>query len=92
MLTSAGDSPTEQLLGGYAMQRAMLEATVLGLGVGVLGQALEEPASRALVNDAASDAFGEAVNVHQILRLGHPLGELSHVPTPRRPVAEVILP
>ena len=92
VLTSSGDTPTEQLLGGYAMQRAMLEATVLGLGIGVLGQALEEPASRALVNDAASDAFGEAVVVHQILRLGHPLGELSHVPTPRRAVAEVILP
>lgn len=91
VLVSAQDTPTDQLLGGYAMQRAMLEATALGLGVGVLGQALEEAASRTLVDATTSRALGRAVVVHQILRLGHPAEALQHVRTPRRPVAEVLL-
>ena len=91
VLHSAGDSAREQILGGYAMQRAMLEATALGLGVGVLGQALEEADSRAKVDAAASSSLGRDAVVHQVLRLGHPLGALTHTPTPRRPVAELIL-
>ncbi|WP_146197084.1 Acg family FMN-binding oxidoreductase [Serinibacter arcticus] len=91
VLHSGSDTPRDQLLAGYAMQRAMLEATVLGLGVGVLGQALEEPASRAEFDAVASTALGGAVVVHQVLRLGHPLGAPTHVPTPRRPVAELLL-
>lgn len=91
VLHSAGDSARDQILGGYAMQRAMLEATALGLGVGVLGQALEEADSRAQVDAAVSSSLGRPVVVHQVLRLGHPLGALTHSPTPRRPVAELIL-
>ncbi|WP_454293858.1 hypothetical protein [Salana multivorans] len=91
LLASQSDSPLEQFLGGYGMQRAMLQATTLGLGIGVLGQALEEPDSQAVVNAAASEALGGDVVVHQILRLGHPASPLTHPRTPRRPVAEVIL-
>lgn len=91
VLASGSDSPRDQFLGGYAMQRAMLQATTLGLGIGVLGQALEEPASRAAVDAAASEALGGDIVVHQILRLGHPASPLTHPRTPRRPVAEVIL-
>ncbi|TNU74981.1 hypothetical protein FH969_06565 [Miniimonas arenae] len=93
VLTSASDAPVDQLLGGYAMQRVMLEATALGLGIGVLGQALEEPDSREKVDAAVSEALAspEPVVVHQVLRLGHPAGELAHVRTPRRPVKDVIL-
>jgi nitroreductase len=91
VLSGSGDGAGDQLLGGYAMQRAMLEATALGLGIGVLGQALEEPVYREQVDDAASAAFGESVVVHQILRLGHPATPLTHTHTPRRPVAEVVL-
>lgn len=91
VLVSDADTPVQQLLGGYAMQRTMLEATALGLGIGVLGQALEEPASRASVDAAVSRAVGRDVVVHQILRLGHPAGALNNPRTPRRPVAEVIL-
>lgn len=91
VLTAPSDSATDQLVGGYAMQRAMLEATVLGLGIGVLAQALEESASRDRADAAASEAFGEPVVVHQILRLGHPGDQLHHTHTPRRPVSEVIL-
>lgn len=91
VIASESDSPRDQFLGGYAMQRAMLEATTIGLGIGVLGQALEEPDSRAAVDAAASRGLGGDVVVHQILRLGHPAAPLTHPRTPRRPIAEVIL-
>lgn len=91
VLVAPDDSPRAQLFGGYAMQRAMLAATALGLGIGVLGQGLEEQASRALVDADTSRSLGREVVVHQILRLGHPAGELHNPHTPRRPVAEVIL-
>lgn len=91
VLTSGSDAPLDQFLGGYAMQRAMLAATAIGLGIGVLGQALEEVDSRAAVDAAAGEALGGDVVVHQILRLGHPASPLTHPRTPRRPVAEVIL-
>lgn len=91
LLVSAGDSPREQFLAGHAMQKIMLEATALDLGIGVLGQGLETDESRAEADAATSDVLGRSVAVHQILRLGHPAGALTHPRTPRRPVAEVIL-
>ncbi|PFG18996.1 Acg family FMN-binding oxidoreductase [Serinibacter salmoneus] len=91
VLHAASDTPVDQLRAGYAMQRAMLEATALGLGIGVLGQALEEPDSRAAVDGAAEESFGAPVVVHQILRLGHPAGTITYAATPRRPVTDLIL-
>lgn len=91
VLHAASDTPADQLRAGYAMQRAMLEATALGLGVGVLGQALEEPDYRASVDAAVEESFGAPVVVHQILRLGHPAGTITYAATPRRPVAELML-
>ena len=86
-----GDGPREQLLGGYGMQRAMLAATVLGLGTGVLGQALEEEESRAAVGAVVSAELGEDVAVHQVLRLGHPTGPLAPGRTERRAVKELLV-
>lgn len=91
LLVSAGDSPREQFLAGHAMEKIMLEATALELGIGVLGQGLETDESRSEADAATSQVLGRTVAVHQILRLGHPAGALTHPRTPRRPVAEVIL-
>lgn len=91
VLSADTDTPGDQVAGGHALQQAMLEAAALGLGVGVLGQALEEADSRAAVSDAVSQVVGRDVVVHQVLRLGHPLGQLVSPTTPRRPVAELLL-
>lgn len=90
-VVSSGDTPRDQVLGGYGLLRATTSAAALGLGTGVLGQALEEADSRAEVDAAASAGLGEPVVVHQLLRLGHPAGELSAVHTQRRPLKDVLL-
>ena len=92
VVASSGDSARDQVLGGYGLQRALLEATSLGLGTGVLGQALEEAASHEAVNAAVSSALGEELVVHQILRLGHPDQPLLPAArTPRRKVSELLV-
>ena len=92
VLVSSGDSARDQVLGGYGLQRALLAATALGLGTGVLGQALEEEASHQAVNEAVSAAMGETLVVHQVLRLGHPDQPLLQAArTPRRKVSELIV-
>lgn len=91
LVLSPGGSPRESLLGGYGLQRALLAATAQGLGTGVLGQALEEHDTRARVDYLVSTALGRRVVVQQIVRLGHPDGELAHPATQRRPVKELLL-
>ncbi|WP_313555319.1 hypothetical protein [Miniimonas arenae] len=91
LVTTPEDGALDQVLGGYGMLRAMLAATALGLGTGVLGQALEETASHTAVDAAASGSLGHRAVVHQILRLGHPDQPLSPGHTQRRPVSEVVL-
>lgn len=82
-----GDGPRAQLLAGYALVRAQLAAAAAGLGVGVVGQALEEESFRSRLRSAAS-SLGV---VHQLLRLGHPTGSLTARPTPRRSIKELLI-
>lgn len=90
-ILSDGDGPRDQLLAGYGLLRATVAATALGLGVGVLGQALEEVELHERVDAIVSGTFGEPVVVHQLLRLGHPAGVLSPGRSQRRPVKELLI-
>lgn len=91
VLHGPDDSPRTWLEAGRATQRVMLEATALGLGVGVLGQALEEASWRGRVDDVVSRSLGKDVVVHQLLRLGQTLAEPVARTTPRRSLPELLL-
>lgn len=82
VLSTAGNTRTDWLRGGQALQRVLLTATCRGVAVSPLTQPLET-AGAWLVRDPRSG--GESPQM--ILRLGYGLP----VPgTPRRPVAEVL--
>jgi nitroreductase len=82
MLTD-GDGPTDWLRAGMALERVLLTATVLGVSVGLLSQAVEIPDLRWLVRDPMSGWHHPQV----VLRLGY-----GPVPaaTPRLPLREVL--
>jgi hypothetical protein len=82
MLTTHGDSPSDHLLAGIAMQRVLLTATVIGLSTSFLSQPVEVPATRAALRTLL-DAPGHPQTVLRI-GYGHPAAR-----TPRRPVSAV---
>jgi nitroreductase len=87
MLTILGtdeDTPQAWLRAGEAMQDALLTATSLGISASFLNQAIEEPALRPRIATAA----GRQGHPQLIMRWG--FGP-EVAPTPRRPLADVLL-
>ena len=68
---------------GQALERVLLVATVHGLAATPMSQPLEMPGLRELVTDTTAGRWAQL-----ILRLGY--GQPT-TPTPRRPLAEVLL-
>ncbi len=84
LLFTTGDTPTDWLRAGAALQRVLLTATLRGLAATPLSQLLEVPRLRALLADSVT---GQVVQT--VLRIGYPTTRA--VATPRRPLDEVIL-
>jgi hypothetical protein len=81
--TTHGDDPVDWLRAGQALERAWLIATVRGVRVSVLHQAVEWPDTRALLRDPEEGPG----HVQLVLRVGYgPPGPA----TPRRPVSEIL--
>ncbi|MFE2870818.1 Acg family FMN-binding oxidoreductase [Embleya sp. NPDC059259] len=84
-LTTRFDHPQDWMRAGQAMERAWLLATVHGLRMSVLHQAVEWPDTRANLRDPRTGPG----YVQMVLRMGYgPPG----APTPRRPVSETLDP
>ncbi|WP_439681252.1 Acg family FMN-binding oxidoreductase [Embleya sp. MST-111070] len=82
-LTTRFDRPEDWLRAGQAMERVWLLATVHGLRMSVLHQAVEWPDTRATLRDPRTGPG----HVQMVLRMGYgPPG----APTPRRPVTETL--
>ncbi|WSE12406.1 nitroreductase [Streptomyces sp. NBC_01397] len=83
LLGTSGDTPTDWMKAGQALQRILLQATLDGLVTSMTSQPLEWPELRWAVRDP-SDAMG---HVHMVIRLGYgPQGPA----TPRRPAQDVL--
>jgi nitroreductase len=83
VLSTDGDTVEQWLRAGQALQRVLLVATVHGLAATPMSQPLEIPALRELVTDTTAGRWAQV-----ILRLGY---AQPTTPTPRRPLAEVLL-
>ena len=84
VLSTAADTADHWLRAGQALQRVLLLATVHGLAATPITQPLEIPALRELLTDAATGSRAQV-----ILRLGY---AQPTTPSPRRPLADVLLP
>ncbi|GGS38480.1 nitroreductase [Streptomyces nojiriensis] len=83
LLGTSGDTRTDWLHAGQALERVLLQATADGLATSMTSQPLEWPELRWTVRDPVA-AVG---HVQMVLRLGYgPAGPA----TPRRPVSEVL--
>jgi nitroreductase len=83
LLYTRADTRQDWLRAGAALQRVWLTATIRGLALTPLTQATEIPQLRRLLKDPT-------VGVAQsVLRLGYPLSPAG--PSPRRPLADVIV-
>ncbi|MEQ7125850.1 hypothetical protein ABN034_15160 [Actinopolymorpha sp. B11F2] len=87
VLTTGGDRPADWLRAGQALLRVLLTATADGLGASYFNQPLELPDLRSRVRDE----LGLPGFPQLILRFGRPVGGWP-VPTPRRPVCDVLRP
>ncbi|MEV6208067.1 hypothetical protein [Kitasatospora sp. NPDC051914] len=82
-LTTHGDRPADWLRAGQAMERVWLLATLYGLRLSVLHQAVEWPDTRPLLRDPEEGPG----HVQLVLRCGYgPPGPA----TPRRPVDDIL--
>jgi nitroreductase len=88
VIETAGDEHVDWLRAGIALERAMLAATAAGASVGVLGQLVENAATR----EQAASLLGvrRPGTLQQVLRLGRTDPRLPEAPTPRRPLDEVV--
>ncbi|MFE9646252.1 Acg family FMN-binding oxidoreductase [Streptomyces sp. NPDC006365] len=83
LLSTPGDGPADWLRAGQALERVLLEATLVDLATSLTSHALEDRALRLLARDPGSGAG----QVQMVLRLGYgPRGPA----TPRRPVRDVL--
>jgi nitroreductase len=80
-----GDSKTDQIVAGQALQRVLLTATDAGLAASMLSQPIEVPAAR----DQLRRSLGRAGIPQIALRIGY--GQPGSA-APRRGVADVLLP
>ena len=83
LLYTTGDTPTDWLHAGAAMQRVLLTATQRGLAATPLSQLLEVPKLRALLADSVSHQV-----IQTVLRIGYPTTPAP--PTPRRPLSDIV--
>ncbi|TDU83792.1 nitroreductase family protein [Kribbella voronezhensis] len=85
ILATRRDGPAEWLRAGQAMERVLLEATAAGLATSLLNQAIEHDTLRWLLHDP----LGAWTRPQAVIRFGYGPA----VPaTPRRPIADVLLP
>ena len=84
VLSTDGDTGQHWVRAGQALQRVLLTATVHGLAATPMSQPLEIPGLRELVTSSSSGRWAQV-----ILRLGY---AQPTAPTPRRSLAEVLLP
>ncbi|WP_030440557.1 Acg family FMN-binding oxidoreductase [Actinoplanes subtropicus] len=84
ILWTAGDERSDWLRAGQALQRVLLTATWQNLATTPISQPVEVPEVRGLLTDAATGLAPQMV-----LRVGY--GKIAGR-SPRRPVAEVLLP
>ncbi|MFF8633561.1 Acg family FMN-binding oxidoreductase [Streptomyces pilosus] len=83
LLSTPGDGPADWLRAGQALERVLLEATLVDLATSLTSHALEDRELRLLARDPGS-GIGQ---VQMVLRLGYgPRGPA----TPRRPVEDVL--
>lgn len=83
LLSTPGDGPADWLRAGQALERVLLEATLVDLATSLTSHALEDRELRLLARDPASGTG----QVQMVLRLGYgPRGPA----TPRRPVADIL--
>jgi nitroreductase len=86
ILGSAGDTATDQVNAGQALQRVLLTATDAGLATSMISQPIEVSGAR----EQLSRSLGGRTGTPQMaLRIGY--GQPGN-PTPRRDVAQAILP
>jgi len=85
ILGVAGDTPTDQIVAGQALQRILLTATDAGLACSMMSQPIEVPAAR----EQLRRSLGRAGAPQMALRLGY--GDPGR-PTPRRDVTDVLMP
>jgi hypothetical protein len=83
VLSATGDGPVDQLVAGMALERVLLTATREGVRASFLNQALEYDDTRTAIQQLT----GKPGFAQMVIRFSNsPLT----VPTPRRPVAEVV--
>jgi nitroreductase len=88
VLTAEDDAPVSVLRAGEALSAVLLEATVQGLATTPISQVLEVPETRDRLADLVIGPHRAPVVV---LRLGWPeVGSAPLVPTPRRPLEQVL--
>lgn len=83
VLGSPGDTTTDQIAAGQALQRVLLTATDAGLAVSMLSQPIEVPAAR----EQLRLALGRFGAPQMVMRIGY--GDPGW-PTPRRDIDDVI--
>jgi nitroreductase len=84
LLFTNGDTPTDWLQAGAALQRVLLTATQRGLAATPLSQLLEVPKLRALLTDHVNRQV-----LQTVLRIGYPTTPA--LPTPRRPLSDTMI-
>jgi nitroreductase len=85
VLGTSGDSPTDELVAGAALQRVLLTITDLGLAASMFSQPIEVPAAR----EQLRVALGRRGSPQMVLRIGY--GQPGAT-TPRRSVDDVLDP
>lgn len=85
VLGVTGDTPTDQIVAGQALQRVLLTATDAGLACSMMSQPIEVPAAR----EQLRRSLGRSGAPQMALRLGY--GDPGRL-TPRRDVADVLVP
>lgn len=83
VVIAAGNTATDQVVAGQALQRVLLTATDAGLAVSLLSQPIEVPGAR----ERLRRSLGRFGTPQMVLRIGY--GQPGR-PTPRRPVDDVL--
>jgi nitroreductase len=86
LLTTPGDTPADWLAAGQAVGTLLLTAAAAGLAASFLNQPVETPELRASLGELLDPSGGRP---QLMLRLGYP--ETPDRPTPRRPLADVLV-
>ncbi|MFC7245248.1 Acg family FMN-binding oxidoreductase [Catellatospora aurea] len=85
VLGAYGDTPSDDLQAGQALQRVLLTATASGLATSLMSQPVDVPAIR----EQMRLGLHRAGSPHILLRAGYAVAAGT---TPRRPVEDVMLP